>query len=91
MTDQEKNFFEGKLRFQIQNYWRLFLGSGNTEESAVELAQKILKSVDNNWQNLSLLSIKDLMKFKGIIAKSHFYCYSAEIGRRKASQEIPEN
>jgi DNA repair protein RadC len=69
----------------------IILGSGNNEDSAVELARKILASVENNWQNLSKLSIKDLMKFKGIgEAKAISVAATLEIGRRKASQETPE-
>ncbi len=69
----------------------IILGSGNNEDSAVELARKILASVGNNWQNLSKLSIKDLMKFKGIgEAKAISVAATLEIGRRKASQETPE-
>ena len=65
--------------------------SGNNEDSAVELARKILASVDYNWQKLSKLSIKDLMKFKGIgEAKAISVAAALEIGRRKAAQEIPE-
>ena len=91
MTDQEKFLLKGKSALSDSELLAIILGSGNTEESAVELAQKILKSVDNNWQNLSLLSIKDLMKFKGIgEAKAISIATALEIGRRKASQEIPE-
>ena len=88
---REKFLLNGKSALSDSELLAIILGSGNTEESAVELAQKILKSVDNNWQNLSLLSIKDLMKFKGIgEAKAISIATALEIGRRKASQEIPE-
>jgi len=88
---REKFLLKGKSALSDSELLAIILGSGNTEESAVELAQKILKSVDNNWQNLSLLSIKDLMKFKGIgEAKAISIATALEIGRRKASQEIPE-
>ena len=67
------------------------MGSGNREDSAVELGRKILDSVQNNWHNLSLLQISDLMKFKGIgEAKAISIATALEIGRRKASQEVPE-
>ena len=88
---REKFLLKGKSALSDSELLAIILGSGNTEESAVELAQKVLKSVDNNWQNLSLLSIKDLMKFKGIgEAKAISIATALEIGRRKASQEIPE-
>lgn len=57
----------------------------------MELARKILISVNNNWHQLSLLSVKDLMKFKGIgEAKAISITSALEIGRRKSGQEIPE-
>lgn len=67
------------------------MGSGNREDSAVELGRKILNSVENNWHNLSLLQISDLIKFKGIgEAKAISIATALEIGRRRASQEVPE-
>lgn len=88
---REKFLLKGKSALSDSELLAIILGSGNTEESAVELSRRILKSVDNNWQKLSLLSIKDLMKFKGIgEAKAISIATALEIGRRKASQEIPE-
>ena len=69
---REKFLLKGKSALSDSELLAIILGSGNTEESAVELAQKILKSVDNNWQNLSLLSIKDLMKFKELAKQKPF-------------------
>lgn len=88
---REKFLLKGKSALSDSELLAIILGSGNTQESAVELSRRILKSVDNNWQKLSLLSIKDLMKFKGIgEAKAISVAAALEIGRRKASQEIPE-
>ena len=67
------------------------MGSGNREESAVELARRILNSVENNWHRLSLLSIKDLTKFKGVgEAKAISIATALEIGNRKSQQEVLE-
>ena len=88
---REKFLLKGKSALSDSELLAIILGSGNTQESAVDLSRRILKSVDNNWQKLSLLSIKDLMKFKGIgEAKAISVAAALEIGRRKASQEIPE-
>ena len=88
---REKFLLKGKSALSDSELLAIILGSGNTEESAVELSRKILASVENNWQKLSLLSVKDLMKFKGIgEAKAISVAAALEIGRRKASQEIPE-
>ena len=88
---REKFLLKGKSALSDSELLAIILGSGNTQESAVDLSRRILKSVVNNWQKLSLLSIKDLMKFKGIgEAKAISVAAALEIGRRKASQEIPE-
>ena len=88
---REKFLLKGKSALSDSELLAIILGSGNTQESAVDLSRRILKRVDNNWQKLSLLSIKDLMKFKGIgEAKAISVAAALEIGRRKASQEIPE-
>lgn len=88
---REKFLLKGKSSLSDSELLAIILGSGNNEDSAVELARKILASVDYNWQKLSKLSIKDLMKFKGIgEAKAISVAAALEIGRRKAAQEIPE-
>ena len=88
---REKFLLKGKSALSDSELLAIILGSGNNEDSAVEIARKILASVDYNWQKLSKLSIKDLMKFKGIgEAKAISVAAALEIGRRKAAQEIPE-
>lgn len=88
---REKFLLKGKSALSDSELLAIILGSGNAQESAVELSRRILASVDYNWQKLSLLSVKDLMKFKGIgEAKAIAVAAALEIGRRKASQEIPE-
>lgn len=67
----------------------IIMRNGNKDESALELSQKILTSVHNNWHQLSLLSIQDLMKFKGVgKVKAISIATALEIGRRRARQEI---
>ncbi len=67
------------------------MGSGNREESAVDLARRILNSVDNNWNQLSDLTFDNIMNFKGVgEAKAITIAAALEIGRRKALQEVPE-
>jgi len=57
----------------------------------VELARRILNSVENNWHRLSHLSIKDLTKFKGVgEAKAISIATALEIGNRKSQQEVLE-
>ncbi|HPW89222.1 MAG TPA: DNA repair protein RadC [Kaistella chaponensis] len=88
---REKFLLKGKNSLSDAELLAIIMGSGNREDSAVELGRKILDSVQNNWHNLSLLQISDLMKFKGIgEAKAISIATALEIGRRKASQEVPE-
>ncbi|QOW09388.1 DNA repair protein RadC [Kaistella flava (ex Peng et al. 2021)] len=88
---REKFLLKGKNSLSDAELLAIIMGSGNREDSAVELGRKILTSVGNNWHNLSLLQISDLMKFKGIgEAKAISIAVALEIGRRRAAQEVPE-
>lgn len=88
---REKFLQKGKSSLSDSELLAIIMGSGNKEESVLELARKILASVNNNWHQLSLLSVKDLMKFNGIgEAKAISIITALEIGRRRAVQEIPE-
>lgn len=88
---REKFLLKGKSALSDSELLAIIMGSGSRDESAVELARRILESVGNNWHNLSLLSIQDLIKFKGIgEAKAISISAALEIGRRKSSQEVPE-
>lgn len=88
---REKFLLKGKNSLSDAELLAIIMGSGNREDSAVELGRKILDSVGNNWHNLSLLQISDLMKFKGIgEAKAISIAVALEIGRRRAAQEVPD-
>ena len=88
---REKFLLKGKSSLSDSELLAIIMGSGNRRESAVELARKILNSVENNWNHLSKLSLKDLMKFNGIgEAKAISIAAALEIGHRRAAQEIPE-
>lgn len=88
---REKFLLKGKSSLSDSELLAIIMGSGNRDETAVELARRILASVNNNWNQLSLLSVKDLMKFKGVgEVKAISIAVALEIGRRKVGQEIPE-
>ena len=62
----------------------ILIGSGNKHENAVDLAKRILNSVDDNVTNLSRLSLKNLMNFKGIgEAKAISILTALELGKRR--------
>lgn len=88
---REKFLLKGKNSLSDSELLAIIMGSGSRDETAVELARRILASVENNWHQLSLLTVKDLMKFKGVgEVKAISIATALEIGRRRASQEIPE-
>ncbi len=88
---REKFLLKGKAAVSDSELLAIIMGSGNREESAVELARKILNSVENNWHRLSQLSVKDLMKFKGVgEAKAISIATALEIGSRRSQQEVLE-
>lgn len=62
----------------------IILGSGSANESAVGLSKRILGSVSNNLNELSGLSMADLVRFKGVgPAKAINIIAALEIGRRR--------
>ncbi|ALR30230.1 hypothetical protein ATE47_06680 [Chryseobacterium sp. IHB B 17019] len=88
---REKFLLKGKSSLSDSELLAIIMGSGNRDETAVDLARRILASVDNSWNQLSLLSIKDLMKFKGVgEVKAISITTALEIGRRRMGQEVPE-
>ncbi len=88
---REKLLLKGRHSLSDSELLAIIMGSGSKNESAVDLAKKILASVENNWNNLSTLSVKDLCKFKGIgEAKAISIITALEIGRRRAAQGLIE-
>ena len=88
---REKLLLKGRNSLSDSELLAIIMGSGSRNESAVELAKKILASVGNNWNNLSMLTVKDLCKFKGVgEAKAISIITALEIGRRKAAQALSE-
>lgn len=67
----------------------ILIGSGSKNETAVELSKRILVNVDNNLNELSKLSVQELMKFKGIgEAKAISIVAALELGRRRKEKEV---
>lgn len=66
----------------------ILIGSGNSEETAVHLAQRILNTVSNNLNALGKVNIKELTAFKGIgEAKAITITAALELGRRRGSSD----
>ena len=68
----------------------ILLGTGTKALSAVDLAKQILQQADQNLNNLARLSVKDLIKIKGIgEAKAISIVSALELGRRRKESVSP--
>lgn len=85
---REKLLHKGRTVLSDAELIAILIGSGSREESAVELSKRILASAGNNLNELGRLSIKQLMKFKGIgEAKAISIAATLEIGRRRRGED----
>ena len=88
---REKLMLKGKTALSDAELIAILIGSGNRNESAVDLSKRILASVDNNLNALGKLSIQQLMNFKGIgEAKAISIIAAMELGRRRRVEEAVE-
>ena len=86
---REKLMIKGKGQLSKAELIAILIGSGNREESAVQLAQNILNSIGNNLAELSNLSINNLKNFKGIgEAKAISIVAALELGKRRLSEDV---
>ncbi len=87
---REKILLKGISALSDAELLAILIGSGNTEESAVELSQRILFSAENNLNVLGKFSIKQLISgFKGIgEAKAISIVAAMELGKRRKYAEI---
>lgn len=85
---REKLRDKGKSTLSDAELVAILIGSGNRQESAVDLCKRILASVDNNLNALGKLSVKQLMVFKGIgEAKAITITAALELGRRRRLED----
>lgn len=85
---REKLLLKGKSALSNAELIALLLGSGTRQESAVDLAKRILDQNGHNLAELSRLQLNDLQKFKGIgLAKGVTIIAALELGNRKRSQD----
>lgn len=90
MSDRprEKMLEKGREALSDAELIAILLGSGNQDETAVDLSRHILNDVDNNLINLSLLGINELTKYKGVgTAKAVTVAAALELGRRRRFAE----
>lgn len=88
---REKMLEKGVRSLSDAELIAILIGSGNLEETAVEVSRRILVSVNNNLNELGKKSINDLQKFKGIgPAKAITITAAMELGRRRKETEPEE-
>ena len=85
---REKLMIKGRSVLSDAELIAILIGSGSRDESAVSLSKRILAKAENNLSELGKLSLKDLMKFKGIgEAKAVTIAAALELGRRRSGGE----
>ncbi|GHM99497.1 DNA repair protein RadC [Cytophagales bacterium WSM2-2] len=88
---REKLLMKGTSALSDAELIAILLGTGTAKLTAVDVSKKILASVGNNLDNLARLSVKELMKAKGIgEAKAITIVAAMELGRRRKEQNPEE-
>lgn len=88
---REKLMLKGKSALSDAELIAILLGSGTSSMSAVDLAKKVLHPAGNNLHELARLTVKDLVKIKGIgEAKALTIVAALELGRRRKELENHE-
>ncbi|QMU66302.1 MAG: DNA repair protein RadC [Flavobacteriaceae bacterium] len=86
---REKLIAKGKSVLTNAELIAILIGSGNRDESAVDLSKRILDSVGNNLNRLAKLSVGFLMQFKGIgEAKAISIVTALELGKRRDYEQL---
>ncbi|MBE9602915.1 DNA repair protein RadC [Pedobacter sp. MC2016-24] len=81
---REKLLLNGRRHLTDAELIAILIGSGNKEESAVDLSKRILSHYHNNLSKLGKVSVQDLEKFRGIgEAKAIAIVAALELGRRR--------
>lgn len=88
---REKMMEKGAAALSDAELLAILIGSGNTEESAVELMRRVLSACGNNLNSLAKWEVKDFSRFKGMgPAKSITIMAALELGKRRKLQSIGE-
>lgn len=86
---REKMLLKGSSSLSDAELLAILIGSGNNDETAVELAQRILKYANHSLVQLSRLSINELVNnFKGVgPAKAITIVSAMELARRRPTEK----
>ena len=87
---REKLMNHGMSSLSNAELLSILIRSGSQEETAVDLARRILQEAGNNLQELGKLSVHELIKFKGLgPAKAISIMAALELGRRRSKESVP--
>lgn len=88
---REKMLLHGASALSDAELLAILIGSGNTEESAVELMRKVLNDYHNKLNELGKASVDELCNYKGIgVAKAITILAASELGKRRKDETILE-
>lgn len=88
---REKLLQKGHSSLSNAELIALLIGSGTGSLSAVEVSKIVLQSAKNSLHELAKMSVKDLMKNKGIgEAKAISIVAAMELGRRRKELDLEE-
>lgn len=88
---REKMMLKGAEALSDAELLAILIGSGNTEESAVGLMQRVLAAAGNDLNRLGKWEIHDFARFKGLgPAKSITILAALELGKRRKLREHAE-
>ena len=88
---REKLVTKGRQALSDAELLAILLSSGNREETAIQLAQRILNGNQNSINQLAKLQLNDLKKYKGVgEAKAVTILAALEIGRRRTDIGLEE-
>lgn len=85
---REKLMLKGRSSLSDAELIAILIGSGNRDESAIDLSRRILKDCQHNLSELARQSIACLMTYKGIgEAKAIAIVAALELGQRRRMKE----
>jgi DNA repair protein RadC len=85
---REKLILKGRRALTDAELIAILIGSGNTDETVVDLSKRILSYYQNDLAKLAKVGIKEFSKFKGIgVVKAVSIIAALELGRRRNELE----
>lgn len=88
---REKLLEKGADKLSLSELLAILIGSGSTEETAVQLSQRILSSCGNSLNTLFRMSADSLSAYKGMgEAKVARIIAACELSRRREQESVPE-